>query len=196
MTPTLPATLRDALAARYREPGRHYHNLAHVQALLRWLDQSRDLAVDPPAIEAAIWFHDAVYDTRRDDNEAASAALAREELQALGWPARAIDKVAVMVLATAGHAPDQSDPDTGLFLDLDLSILGQSPATYSSYSQAIRAEYAWVDDARYAAGRRQVLQAFLMRPRIYLTPRLHDAWEAAAISNMREELSQLGGACG
>ena len=196
MTPTLPAKLLDALAARYRERGRHYHNLAHVQALLRWLDQSRDLAADPLAIEAAIWFHDAVYDTRRNDNEATSAALVREELQVLGWPAQAIDKVAAMVLATAGHAPDQSDPDTELFLDLDLSILGQGPAVYADYAQAIRAEYAWVDDTRYAAGRRQVLQAFLVRPHIYFTPRCRDAWEAAAISNMRDELSRLGGGAG
>ena len=96
-----------------------------------------------------------------------------------------------MVLATAGHAPDEADPDTRLFLDLDLSILGQSPAVYAEYSRAIRAEYAWVDDARYATGRRQVLQNFLMRPRLYFTPRWHDAWEAAAATNLREELTHL-----
>ena len=191
--PALPAPLKEAMAARHREPGRHYHNLSHVEALLRWLDRSRDLAIDPLAIEAAIWFHDAVYDTRSQRNEADSALLARQALGSLGWPEPAIAKVEAMVLATAGHAPEEvdSDTDTRLFLDLDLSILGQDPARYAAYSAAIRAEYGWVDEAAYRAGRRRVLQSFLARPAIYQTPRWREAWEAAARANIQRELATL-----
>lgn len=195
-TPALPQSLKDSLAARHCEPGRHYHGMAHVEALLKWLDQSRDLVSDPRAVEAAIWFHDAVYDARSKLNEADSAQLARRELGALGWPELAIRKVEQMVLATSGHVlPDSvADEDTRLFLDLDLSILGQPPQVYAAYSAAVRAEYAWVDEPSYRDGRRKVLQAFLQRPAIYNTGRWREAWEARARANLQQELEQLGGA--
>jgi predicted metal-dependent HD superfamily phosphohydrolase len=85
---TLPDELLAKLRARYAEPHRHYHALGHVEALLRWLDSYRALAAKPALIEAAIWFHDAVYDTRRHDNEARSAHWARDELTALAGPTR------------------------------------------------------------------------------------------------------------
>ncbi|MBS0449820.1 MAG: CYTH domain-containing protein [Proteobacteria bacterium] len=191
-TPALPPALKDTLAARHREPGRHYHGIAHVEALLRWLDQSRDLASDARAIEAAIWFHDAVYDPRSASNEADSAQLARSELAALQWPTHAVEKVQALVLATAGHASDGiADEDTRLFLDLDLSILGQPAPVYASYSAAIRAEYAHIEEAAYIAGRRRVLESFLSRPSIYQTTRWRNAWEAQAQANIRHELQSL-----
>jgi len=192
-TPALPAALKEKLAARHREASRHYHGLAHVEALLRWLDRSSDLASDPRAIEVAIWFHDVVYDTRSKCNEADSAQLARSELSALNWPETAIAKIEAMVLATAGHTTDAADEDTRLFLDLDLSILGQPPAVYADYCEAIRAEYAWVDEAGYRAGRQRVLQSFLERPTIYKTARWREAWEAQARANLQQELAALGG---
>lgn len=193
-TPTLPQALKDSLATRHRERGRHYHGMAHVEALLRWLDQSRDLASDLRAIEAAIWFHDAVYDTRSStNNEADSAQLARRELGALQWAEPAIAKVEAMVLATASHSPDGvADEDTRLFLDLDLSVLGQPPQVYAAYSAAIRAEYAHVDESSYRAGRQRVLQSFLARPTIYQTARWRAAWEAQARANIKQELATLG----
>jgi predicted metal-dependent HD superfamily phosphohydrolase len=99
-----------------------------------------------------------------------------------------------MVLATAGHATDGvEDADLRLFLDLDLSILGQPAPVYAAYSAAIRAEYRHVEEAAYKAGRRRVLQSFLARPAIFHTPRWHEAWEAQARTNMRQELDALGG---
>ncbi|SFL93737.1 adenylyl cyclase CyaB, putative [Variovorax sp. OV329] len=193
-TPTLPEALTASLVDRHRESGRYYHGLSHVEALLRWLDRSRGLAADARAIEAAIWFHDAVYDTRSKRNEADSAQLARRELEALAWPQPAIAKVEAMVLATAGHAlPAAADEDTRLFIDLDLSVLGQPAPVYAAYAEAIRREYHWVDEAAYRAGRQGVLRAFLERPRIYNTQRWHDAWEAQARANLRQELARLEG---
>jgi len=42
--PPLPESLLDNLKARYAEPHRHYHTIAHVEALLRHLDTYRHLA--------------------------------------------------------------------------------------------------------------------------------------------------------
>jgi predicted metal-dependent HD superfamily phosphohydrolase len=162
-----------------------------VVALRRWLQRYRALAETPALIEAAIWFHDAVYDTRRDDNEARSAALAQAELSALAWPPAAVQRVAALVLATQHHAAEAADADARLFLDLDLSVLGQSAAVYAAYSDAVRLEYAWVEALAYRQGRARVLRSFLDRECIYRTPALYDAWEASARRNLKQELDTL-----
>jgi predicted metal-dependent HD superfamily phosphohydrolase len=188
---TLPTMLLDRLAAKYAEPHRHYHSTAHVHALLRHLERYRVLAKEPALITAAIWYHDAVYDTRRDDNEERSAALAQSELASIAWPESAIRRVAEMVRATRSHQADPGDSDMLLFLDLDLSILGTRPEAYADYCSAVRAEYQWVPEADYVKGRSRVLQAFLARESIYRTPELIAAWESSAQLNLRRELDAL-----
>ena len=192
----MPPALRARLETLYREPQRHYHSLAHIEALLRWLAHWRDLARAPQLIEAAIWFHDAVYDTHRDDNEPRSAELARDELRALAWPQADVARVAAMVRATQHHAAAVSDADTLLFLDLDLSVLAQRAEVYDAYSAAVRAEFAWVDTPRYRAGRLRVLRSFVERDAIYRTPAVQAAWEAAARANLARELQGLAGHTG
>ena len=187
----LPAALQARLAAMYGAPERHYHALAHIEALQRWLAHWQRLAREPQLIDAAIWFHDAIYDTRRDDNEARSADLARAELAAIGWAPEVVARVAALVLATQHHQAEAIDTDAWLFLDLDLSVLAQSPAHYAAYSAGVRAEYAWVDEVRFRTGRVAVLRSFLDRDAIYRTPELHAAWEAAARANLTAELSSL-----
>ena len=189
--PALPAALRERLAAAYAEPARHYHGLAHIDALQRWLTRWEHLARDAHLIDAAIWFHDAIYDTQRSDNERRSAELARTELAAIGWAPASVERVAALVLATEHHVADADDTDAWLFLDLDLSVLAQSSEPYAAYRAGVRAEYAWVDDSRYRNARAAVLRSFLTRDAIYRTPELHAAWEAAARANLVAELNAL-----
>jgi len=188
---SLPLELTTRLAAMYGEPHRRYHTLAHVEALQRWLQHWHALAREPQLIDAAIWFHDAVYDPQRSDNEQRSAELVRVELAAIDWPHDEIERVAALVLATQHHDADADDADAWLFLDLDLSVLAQSASNYAHYSAAVRAEYAWVDEARFRAGRSAVLRSFIERDAIYRTPALHAAWEPAARANLLAELSAL-----
>ena len=190
--PPLPAALTANLAARYAEPHRHYHTLAHVQALLNLLDTHRTLAKQPAHIEAAIWYHDVVYDTRRADNETCSADIARFELMSIGWLGIDVERVAGMVEATRHHRVADGDSDTLLFLDLDLSVLGAGPAEYDAYRNAIRAEFSWVPETDYRTGRARVLSEFLRRSAIYRTPTLSALWEAPARANLRLELTELG----
>ena len=187
----IPSALLARLQVMYSEPHRHYHTLAHIGALLGGLAHWRALARAPHLVEAAIWFHDAIYDTHRDDNEPRSAELARNELRALAWPEADVARVVTMVRATRHHAAAISDADTLLFLDLDLSVLAQRPDVYDAYSAAVRAEFGWVEAARYRAGRARVLQNFMNRDAIYRTPALHAAWDSAARSNFARELQAL-----
>ena len=179
------------LVAAYAEPHRAYHTLAHIAAVLATLDTLRDEAADWPALQLAAWFHDGVYDPRRADNEAQSAAVATRTLAGLGLPAALIGRVAALILQTQTHDPAPGDPDAPLLLDADLAILGAAPAEYARFAAAIRQEYAWVPDADYRAGRAAVLRRFLQRPRLYHTARLFDAREAAARRNLTGEIATL-----
>lgn len=73
-----PAASWAGLERRWSEPHRAYHALPHLAHCLDELDGARDLADDPLAVELALWCHDAVYDTRAQDNELRSAELAAD----------------------------------------------------------------------------------------------------------------------
>ncbi|MBO1437450.1 hypothetical protein [Meiothermus sp. CFH 77666] len=174
-------SMLDDLLTRHTEPQRYYHNLAHLDTLLQLLPAK-------PHLEFAVWFHDAVYDPTRADNEAQSAGLAQESLERLGAEPLLIQKVMRIILATQNHQAD--DPDTALFLDADLSILGAEPKTYRAYARAIRQEYAWVPEALFRERRAQVLQKFLSRERIYQTEAFAHL-EPPARENLAQELETL-----
>jgi len=74
------------LFARYTAADRRYHDIRHIDACLRLLDSVHGLARHPDFVELAIWFHDAVYDSRRSNNEESSAYLAVDALSHLGVP--------------------------------------------------------------------------------------------------------------
>ena len=195
--PLIEGELKNELSALYRAPGRHYHGLAHVEALLALAREYRADLADPQAVEAATWFHDAIYDSRRSDNEARSAALAAANLAPRVEPAR-LFRITAMIEATAIHVlPDLGDEaatgDAAFFLDMDLSILGAPQSAFDSYEAAVRREYAWVDDEAWAAGRAAVLRKFLARPTIFHTEAFRQRFETAARINIARSTAALAG---
>jgi predicted metal-dependent HD superfamily phosphohydrolase len=180
------------LVRAYGEPHRHYHTLSHIANLLQLLGEHEGIA-DSDAVTLAILFHDAVYDPARQDNEAASATLAREQLRLLGFPQQLLAKVERYILATehGPSVPAAGDADLQVLLDLDLSVLAAAPDRYGAYAQSIRQEYAVVPDELYRPGRRRVLESFLARRHIYLTERLRALWEAPARANLSGEIARL-----
>jgi predicted metal-dependent HD superfamily phosphohydrolase len=190
--------LRAELVAAYSAPDRHYHDLRHIEALLGLAKTYADAIADPDAVEAAIWFHDAVYDTKREDNEERSAALAERRLAGTASEER-IARVATMIRATAGHGmPDIADAatrnDCALFLDMDLAVLGGPEADFDAYEKAVRREYDWVTDAQWQSGRRAVLAGFLTRPSIYASGQFQASHEETARSNLMRAIARLDGA--
>ncbi len=182
--------LRDALLARFSEPGRHYHSARHIAECLAELDGVRHLARRPDEVELALWFHDAIYDPRRSDNEAQSAAWARRALAAAGAPPEVADRVGDLVLATT-HTATPPEGDGQLLADIDLAILGAPPERYAEYEEQIRLEYASVPEAAFRAGRGAFLRGLLARHSIYLTPHYRERLEARARENLRTALERL-----
>ena len=193
--PLISDPIRTELVCAYAAPERHYHGLRHIEALLRLADACAYAITDRDAIEAAIWFHDAIYDTRRHDNEERSADLAVTRLTGTASPDR-LERIATMIRATAGHCvPDfiaaGAVQDCALFLDMDLAILGSPAAEFEDYERAVRREYDWVSEPQWRAGRRTVLADFLARPAIYASARFRTSHEAAARRNLAHALAQL-----
>ena len=193
--PLIDDALKGELAVLYRAADRHYHGLAHIEAMLASATGYRHLLHDPEAVEAAIWFHDAIYDSRAKDNEAKSAALAESKLAGRAQPAR-LARILAMIDATATHQmPPFEDKnaadDAALFLDMDLAILGAEPEAFDAYEKAVRREYGWVEEPMWRAGRAAVLKNFLARPHIFGTEPFRERFEAQARKNLSRSLQAL-----
>lgn len=192
----LDASLKAELAGLYEAAGRHYHGMGHVRALLAMAEAHAGDFADPEAVEAAIWFHDAVYDTHAKDSEARSAALAAARLSGRVEAPR-LARIVAMIEATATHrVPDlgtHAAQDAALFLDMDLSILGAPPALFDAYEAGVRLEYGWVPEERWRQGRAAVLAGFLERERIFHTDLFRGLYEAQARANLRRSLERLAG---
>lgn len=164
------------IAARaYREPQRHYHTLVHIGELLACLAPFR---TNPlwPAVELAVWGHDAVYATHLPDyaqNEARSAEwlahLVSEHCPAAWRQANAahVTFAADLILATKPHrVPESLAHDAilrraaQLFLDADLAILAAPVERLIEYDRDIAREWAQNPDSPaevFRAGRQQAL---------------------------------------
>ena len=175
----------DEIAAAYAGPGRFYHTLDHVLAVLATVESLAPQAKNLNGVKLAAWLHDVIYDSKASDNEERSAEYAERLCQELAIPEG--QRVAALVRKTKTHDAGD-DADAQVLLDADLAILGTSEAEYLAYAENIRREYAWVPEPEYRKGRRQVLQTFLTRPRIY---HFLSHLEQPARRNIGEEIGRL-----
>lgn len=174
----------------YSGKKRHYHNLSHLEQLWQQLLPLKATIVDWDTLLFSLFYHDVVYNVRRQDNEEKSAELAQQRLQALYYPSAGIDKCVAQILATKSHT-SSPDLDTNLFTDADLAILGQDWPTYHNYTQQVRREYSIYPDLLYKPGRKKVLQHFLNMERIFKTTHFYTLYEQNARNNLYREIAEL-----
>ncbi|MCZ9354612.1 hypothetical protein NGM36_33410 [Streptomyces mutabilis] len=186
-----PAPYADNLLARWQEPQRRYHTLAHLTAVLDHVDVLEEHADDPDVVRLAAWFHDAVYLPDRSENEERSARLAERALPEAGVPAGKTAEVARLVRLTVTHSPAGDDRDGQVLCDADLAILASPPSAYAAYTAAVRQEYHFVPDDAFREGRAAILRQLLDLPRLFHTPHGRREWEATARYNLTGELEML-----
>jgi predicted metal-dependent HD superfamily phosphohydrolase len=180
------------LIARYSEPSRRYHTLQHLDECFVRLGEVRHAVERLPEVELALWFHDAIYDVRKDDNEEQSAAWAGDAVRRAGVGDHVAGRIQGLVMATKHDAlPDT--PDAGVVIDVDLSILGASVERFDEYERQVREEYAWVPGWLFRRKRREILKRFLARPQIYSTEYFIRTFEATARANLERSVISLGG---
>ncbi|MDT7800220.1 MAG: hypothetical protein QOI78_3653 [Actinomycetota bacterium] len=177
------------LEARYGEPHRRYHTLAHAAAVARdsaWLAEGLG-ETDRAVVAVAAWTHDVVYDAKPGEDERASAAWAREALE--GVREEHIERVEGLILATIKHDAPAGDHLATALLDADLAILGAPEAQYAVYAEAVREEYAKYPDDVWRDGRIAVLEGMLART-LYRSEAARARWATAAEKNLTAELTR------
>ncbi|KAB2375689.1 HD domain-containing protein [Actinomadura montaniterrae] len=179
------------LDKRYGEPHRRYHTREHLTAVLDLVDELAGDAEDAGAVRLAAWFHDAVYDPERADNEERSARLAARMLADTDLPASTIDEVVRLVELTVTHAPEPGDRNGRVLCDADLAILGADPDRYAAYAAAVREEYGFVPEDLFRAGRAELLSSLLALPHLFHTDTARERYEDNARRNIETELMLL-----
>lgn len=175
---------------KYSGRRRHYHTLAHLQSLIGQLNEYRQVINDWDTLLCSVFYHDIVYNVLKNDNEEKSADLAVKRLSILSVPTDKVTSCHKQILATKSHLFSDND-DTNLFIDADLSILGQSPGVYQHYCLQIRKEYSIYPDIVYKPGRKKVIIHFLRMQRIFKTAQFYDKYELQARENLQSELNTL-----
>lgn len=196
--PTKIQTVFAELVAAYSSVDRFYHTLKHIQQVLETIaeiqkqtSQHTAQTINFPAIQLAAWFHDVIYEPHCKDNEEKSAVYANSVLTQFNLPIKTIKLVQNLIFSTKEHQVLTDELHSHIFLDSDLAILGAYQLEYQAYSQAIRQEYTWLTDQLYYCGRKQVLQQFLQRKRIYFTQQMFIELESRARLNLQTELVDL-----
>ena len=178
------------LVHRYSEPHRKYHTLQHLEECISCLEASSHLAQRPAEVEAALWFHDAIYDLGRTDNEEQSGNWAHAALSSAGVPDDAAARVETLVRATK-HTSLPASQDEQLLVDIDLSILGADEQRFGEYEVQIRDEYSIVAEPIFRQRRRAILQSFLDRPFVYGTAHFRSALETRARFNLSNAIAKI-----
>jgi predicted metal-dependent HD superfamily phosphohydrolase len=176
---------------RYAEAHRHYHTQQH---LAECFDKVRDilaLAERPAEVLVGLWFHDAIYDTRRHDNEERSAEWARSAARELGAGAERAQRIYDLIMCTR-HTAAPVGIDAQVLVDADLSILGAPPARFAEYEAQVRREYDWVPDETFRTGRARILSELLGRAQLFSTAPFRERYEAPARRNLRDSLGGEG----
>jgi predicted metal-dependent HD superfamily phosphohydrolase len=174
-----------ALMRRYNEPLRQYHNLGHIQR--GYAEHEKFFGHMDPVTFFAWTYHDAIYDPKAKDNEEQSALLFEKDNETLGFAAEDAQRISALIRSTT-HTGEKN-----VITDIDLSNLAIPPSEYDDNTRKIRAEYDFLSDDAWHAGRRDFLVRFLAAGPIFATPQFAAAYERQAVENMQRELSRLTG---
>lgn len=174
--------LGELLLTRWGREHRAYHTPVHLHECLTRIDILDRTASEEVLLAA--WFHDAVYDGRPGEDEAASAELARQEIGGgLG------EEVARLVLLTRDHRVASDDREGAVLVDADLGILAAPEPRYRRYAASTRQEYGHYPEPQWRRGRAAFLSRILDQEHIFTTPYGRTEWEGPARANLQWELS-------
>jgi predicted metal-dependent HD superfamily phosphohydrolase len=188
-SPELDGLYRDVLL-RYSEPHRHYHTRQHLAECFEKVEDIISLAEHPAEVRIGLWFHDAIYDTQRQDNEQRSADWARSAARELGARAESAQRIHDLIMFTR-HSAAPVGVDAQVLVDADLSILGAPPARFQEYEAQVRSEYAWVPDEVFRSRRAAILKELVRRSHLYSTVQFQEQYEAQARRNLQQSLKDL-----
>lgn len=180
----------DELRSLYDEGARPYHNFGHVEDCLHVFDYIDHRTLRRREVLAAIYYHDAFYDSKRKDNEERSAHLAKQRLMSCGYKSSFGEDVFQIIMGTK-HAGGLTDPAAQLMADIDLAGFAVDSKSFHDNTRKIREEYAWVPDEDFRKGRKEFFRSMLARPAIYYLEPFKYLFESRARENLEEGVVML-----
>lgn len=182
------------LNRRYGERHRAYHTADHIRHCLDEFRPVRDMPGNPDAIELAIWFHDAVYNPKRDDNELRSANFAKEALSMTGGllDNPIVERVYALIMATKHGCPlSPNDPDAIMMADIDLSPLGAHAQRFDENTEKLQREFG-MECRKFLEKQAWFLKKLAKNRNIFGTEYFQDRYERQARENI-ERLARRAG---
>ena len=184
------ASIYQQLIRAYNEPQRVYHTLGHIESCLTVFDQVQHTLKSPQAVELAIWFHDAVYQLRSQDNEKLSA----EHFMALSNavfndPLR--ERVYQLILLTQHCGAETLDSDSKVMIDIDLFSFGMPWPEFIRDSENVRREMSDLPDEVFYAQQRAFQQALLDRSRFFQSDFFFERYESVARNNLADYFAYI-----
>ena len=182
------------LTRRYCEDSRHYHTLDHISECFETLDNMGELDDRTYVFWMSLFYHDAVYDPMRLDNEAHSAALAiQSSLNILTDTSKIVfhSEIArdliynIMMTKTHNAIPCE---EAAILVDVDLAILGACPERFQQYEDQIRAEYSFVPEEIYKVKRAEIMKGFANRYLLFSRQSFRDKFGEQAKQNLSRYL--------
>ena len=186
----LVETLWEEIEKHYTKKKRFYHNLVHLDYMIVKANEHKHAIDDFDVFLFSIFYHDIVYNVKKQDNETRSAEIAKERLIEIGLDLDLIGKCHEQIVATKDHI-DSDNNVTNMLVDIDLAILGEDNKTYVEYTKKIRKEYSIYPDFLYNKGRKKALQHFLEMDTIFKTELFQSRYESLARENMQLEVQSL-----
>ncbi len=184
-------TFWQELLKNYEGKKRYYHNLSHISELLQFYYEFESTIIKKEVVLFAIFYHDIIYDVKKNDNEEKSADFAKQRMFDLSIQTEKIELVYNYIVASKHHKIENNDTDLAFFLDFDMAILGKDWSNYLKYTQKIRKEYSIYPNILYRKGRKKALSHFLENKKIYKTEVFFNRFEKQARENMQKELDEL-----
>lgn len=182
--------LWEEIEKNYSYKKRHYHSLQHLNYMMEKLKAYKNHLEEVDTITFSVFYHDIIYDPKKQHNEEKSAEVAHDRLMQLKVSPLQVEKCVQQIIATKSHQQREAN-DTNFLLDFDLAILGDTPEKYREYVAHIRKEYSIYPDFLYKRGRKKVLKHFLEMPEIFKTTEFVAAYEKQARINLSNELESL-----
>jgi predicted metal-dependent HD superfamily phosphohydrolase len=185
--------LYNEIVKQYSQRERYYHNLNHIESMLKLAKEFKSEISDLRTFYFSIWYHDIVYNPKRNDNEEKSAEFAQDRLSKLHIDEPIQVAVRKNILATKEHSAhfETGNKDLELFLDVDLAILGAERKVYYEYLTQIRREYHLYPNYIFNPNRVAILLKYLEQPSIFRNEKMKERFEAVAKKNIEFEINFL-----
>jgi predicted metal-dependent HD superfamily phosphohydrolase len=177
------------IITRYSETHRKYHTLDHIEQMFDVYDRIFWNYRYLP-LEAAILFHDIIYDPKLTDNEKKSADYVKALMVKRSYRSSLAITCDMIENTDYANVPNPYGMYEEFLRDFDFYIFSSSIDNYKLYTQQIREEYSFIEDKIFFSNRAKFLIKLLQRDKIYYTKQF-SRYEEDAKNNIANELNHI-----